>query len=116
VEVEPLPNDFADLHCQLHLKAPIGTKGQVLKLPTRAGRTAAAKALIEILADRFPNCFFVYQTRRKPLKRGIRGDVWAALNGTISYTVLKAALGVYVDAGRGRLLQTEECSPAKHRR
>jgi sRNA-binding protein len=61
----------------------------------RVARIAVAKATIELLAEKFPACFAVYEKRRQPLQRGIRGEIWAALNGTITYTALKAALGFY---------------------
>jgi sRNA-binding protein len=73
-------------------------------------RIAAAKGLIELLAARWPNCFFIYQTRRRPLKRGIRGDIWAALNNVITYTQLKAALGFYC-LNHGHLLACKADAP-----
>jgi len=71
--------------------APIGANS-VSRAVTN--RTAAAKALIEKLADRFPACFAVYEKRRRPLKIGIHDDLVAALDGTVSLRELKAALAL----------------------
>jgi ProP effector len=55
-------------------------------------RESARKA-IEILAERFPKCFFVYETRRQPLKVGIFADLLAT--GILSKEELHAALHHY---------------------
>jgi len=55
----------------------------------------AAAATIALLAETFPKCFSIYEGRRRPLKIGIRLDIQAALDGTITPTELHRALGVY---------------------
>src|SRR5262249_39090219 len=47
------------------------------------------------LAARFPECFAVPDTRRRPLKVGIDTDILAALSGTIRRTELIRALAMY---------------------
>jgi sRNA-binding protein len=54
-----------------------------------------AKALIAVLAAKFPKCFAVPDTRRRPLKVGIDADLLAALGGTIPRTDLFRALAMY---------------------
>jgi ProP effector len=57
---------------------------------------SAAEAVIELLAERFPKCFVVYERRRKPLKIGIHHDIMAALDGAITPVELGIALRFYV--------------------
>lgn len=52
-------------------------------------------AVIELLAERFPQCFAVYELRRRPLKVGIRDDIVAAINGAIEPRWLNRALSFY---------------------
>ena len=54
-----------------------------------------AKALIAVLAEKFPKCFAVPDTRRRPLKVGIDADLLAALGGAIRRTELIRALAMY---------------------
>ena len=54
----------------------------------------SAQALIELLAERWPHAFSVYQLRRKPLKIGIHHEIVAALDVTSEQ--LGLALRVYV--------------------
>jgi sRNA-binding protein len=58
-------------------------------------KRARTKAVITALAARFPECFAVPDTRRRPLKVGIDADILAALSGTIRRTELIRALGMY---------------------
>jgi ProP effector len=53
------------------------------------------KAVITVLAAKFPKCFAVPDTRRRPLKIGIDADLLAALGGTIRRTELIRALAMY---------------------
>jgi sRNA-binding protein len=53
------------------------------------------KALITVLAAKFPKCFAVPDTCRRPLKVGIDADLLAALGGTIRRTELIRALAMY---------------------
>jgi ProP effector len=62
----------------------------------RAAQIAAARAVIALLAERWPRCFFVYEKRRKPLKIGVHLDVMAALGDTVSRTQLGIGLRYYV--------------------
>jgi ProP effector len=52
-------------------------------------------AVIELLAETFPRCFFVFERRRRPLKLGIHGDVLAALDGAITKEECATALRLY---------------------
>jgi sRNA-binding protein len=54
-----------------------------------------AKALTAVLAAKFPKCFALPDTRRRPLKVGIDADLLAALSGTIPRTDLIRALAMY---------------------
>src|SRR5262245_12199567 len=58
-------------------------------------KRARTKAVIAALAARFPKCFAVPDTRRRPLKVGIDADLLAALSGTIRRTELIRALAMY---------------------
>jgi len=53
------------------------------------------KAVIAVLAAKFPKCFAVPDTRRRPLKIGIDTDLLAALGGTIRRTELIRSLAMY---------------------
>jgi ProP effector len=56
---------------------------------------ARTKAVITVLAAKFPKCFAVPDTRRRPLKIGIDADLLAALGGAIRRTELIRALAMY---------------------
>src|SRR5262245_19495710 len=58
-------------------------------------KRARTKAVITALAAKFPKCFAVPETRRRPLKVGIDADCLAALSGTIRRTELIRALAMY---------------------
>jgi len=58
-------------------------------------KRARSKAVISVLAAKFPKCFAVPDTRRRPLKVGIDADLLAALGGTIRRTELIRALAMY---------------------
>jgi len=60
-----------------------------------AKKRTRAKALIAVLAAKFPKCFAVPDARRRPLKVGIDADVLAALGDTISRTELIRTLAMY---------------------
>jgi len=61
----------------------------------RQKRSQAAAAAIALLAETFPQCFSVYQERRRPLKIGIHLDIEPALDGVITPAELHRALGFY---------------------
>ena len=58
-------------------------------------KRARSKAVISVLAAKFPKCFAVPDTRRRPLKVGIDADLLAALRGSIRRTELIGALAMY---------------------
>src|SRR5215468_2102312 len=58
-------------------------------------KRARTKAVITVLAAKFPKCFAVSDTRRRPLKVGIDADLLAALSGSIRRTELIRALAMY---------------------
>jgi ProP effector len=61
---------------------------------SKASRKAIT-ATIALLAERFPQCFALYERKRVPLKIGIRRDIEAALNGAITPIELSNALRMY---------------------
>jgi ProP effector len=56
---------------------------------------ARTKAVITVLAAKFPKCFAVPDKRRRALKVGIDADLLAALGGAIRRTELIRALAMY---------------------
>jgi ProP effector len=59
-------------------------------------RLAAAFELIGVLAERFPACFAVNPSYRRPLKLGIHVDILAQLGDMIAPRDLSNALRIYV--------------------
>jgi ProP effector len=51
--------------------------------------------MIELLAERLPQAFAVYERRRRPLKVGIHLDILVALDGAVTEAELRHALRVY---------------------
>src|SRR5262245_24827903 len=49
-------------------------------------------AVLALLAETWPKCFFLLEKRRKPLRTGIRDDILAVLDGAITPAELSAAL------------------------
>jgi ProP effector len=58
----------------------------------------AIRAVISLLAEKWPCCFSITESGRRPLKLGIRDDVLAALDGAIPAGKLSAALRWYVSS------------------
>jgi ProP effector len=58
-------------------------------------KRARTKAIIAVLVAKFPKCFAMQDTRRRPLKVGIDADLLAALGGSIRQTELIRALAMY---------------------
>jgi ProP effector len=52
--------------------------------------------ILELLAERWPSAFSIYEARRRPLKIGIHLDILAALDGAVTPGDLGCALRVYV--------------------
>jgi len=63
---------------------------------TKELRDTTVAAVIALLAERWPRCFFVREARRRPLKLGIHRDIRTATDGAL--TPLEA------EQGAGRLL------------
>jgi ProP effector len=59
-------------------------------------RDEAVDAVILLLAEKWPACFFVYEQRRRPLKLGIHRDILAVLEGIVTVQELRSALRCYV--------------------
>jgi sRNA-binding protein len=59
-------------------------------------RAAQNAALIALLAETFPACFVVQETKRRPIKVGIFDDIVAKLGGAIQSDELHHALRSYV--------------------
>ena len=62
---------------------------------TKRPRDTTVAAVIALLAELYPECFSVYQGRRRPLKLKIHLDIHAALDGAITPPELSRALGIY---------------------
>ena len=58
----------------------------------------AIRAVISLLAEKWPSCFSIIECGRRPLKLGIRDDVLAALDSAISAGKVSAALRWYVSS------------------
>jgi sRNA-binding protein len=58
-------------------------------------KAARAFAVIEMLARHWPQCFVIYEQRRRPLKIGIHTDIIAALDGVVSKSELRLGLSFY---------------------
>ena len=56
---------------------------------------ATVEAVIALLSERWPATFAVHESRRKPLKVGIFGDVMAAIDGAVTRAELGKSLGCY---------------------
>jgi ProP effector len=61
------------------------------------GRNAIVAA-VSLLAEKWPCCFSIPESRRRPLKLGIREDVLASLDGAIPAGKVSAALRWYVSS------------------
>src|SRR5262245_6104208 len=57
-------------------------------------KRARTKAVITVLAAKFPKCFAVSDTRRRPVQAGIDAGLPAALGGTMRRTELIRALAM----------------------
>ena len=55
----------------------------------------ACMVVIELLAETYPQCFAVFQERRRPLKLGIHHDILTALNGAITPRECANAMRMY---------------------
>jgi ProP effector len=53
------------------------------------------RPIIAELAERFPNAFFLFEKRRRPLKIGIFDDILARLDGAIEPGELEVGLSFY---------------------
>jgi hypothetical protein len=82
--------------------ASLGIEGLPLTKIASIGKAAAARhdqnvaKVLQLLAERWPRAFVVYQAKRAPLKRGIDQDITAAAPGTFTSDELKSALRFYV--------------------
>lgn len=61
----------------------------------RVQRAQKVAATLELLAERWPACFHLFEKRRWPLKVGIHIDIMAALDGAVTPSELRRALGCY---------------------
>jgi ProP effector len=60
-----------------------------------AARDQNVGAVLELLAEKWPACFSIYEQRRRPLKVGIHVDIVAVLDGAVTPTELSRALKAY---------------------
>lgn len=68
---------------------------QVRLISKREARKVAARAVIALLAERWPATFAVFEARRRPLKVGVHNDIIAALDGAVTAAELGSALRYY---------------------
>ena len=68
---------------------------QVRLISRREARAVAARGVIELLAERWPAAFAVFEERRRPLKIGIHDDIIAALDGAVTAAEIGGALRYY---------------------
>lgn len=73
----------------------VATPSQPSSQSRRQRRVADATAAIALLAEIFPQAFFIYGARRKPLKLGIRDEIVARLDGAVEPPELALALCLY---------------------
>lgn len=64
-------------------------------------------AVLQLLAEKWPLAFSIYEQRRRPLKIGIHRDIATALGGAVTSAKLKSALRFYV-SNLGYLLACRE--------
>ena len=68
--------------------------------PAKSSRYGEVRAVLELLQERWPNCFSIYEPRRKPLKIGIHEEILKALAGVVAKDELRNALRCYVSNAR----------------
>jgi ProP effector len=56
---------------------------------------SGVESVIALLAERWPRAFAIRESKRRPLKVGIHGDLLAALDGAMTAAELGDALGDY---------------------
>jgi sRNA-binding protein len=78
----------------------------LLALKSKSSAHAAIPAVLDLLAECWPNVFPKYERRRRPLKIGIHLDVLAALAGAVTATELAAALSVFT----GNMIYQKKCT------
>jgi ProP effector len=68
---------------------------------------AEVRAAFALLSEKFPECFAVFEQRRRPLKIGIHRDILARLDGALTPRELSSTLGCYTanPSYRRRLLE-----------
>jgi ProP effector len=64
----------------------------------RPGRSAQAREIVAILAEFWPNCFVLYEQRRRPLKVGIRDDLTEAAAAALTPAEIALALRHYTSS------------------
>src|SRR5215831_8473931 len=84
------------------IRVTLSTGAHLVRHHWRRGTSAmshnAILAVISLLAEKWPSCFSIIESGRRPLKLGIRDDVLAALDGAISAGKVSAALRWYVSS------------------
>jgi sRNA-binding protein len=63
--------------------------------PANRARDQNIAAVLDLLAETWPKCFFIYEQRRLPLKIGIHQDIIAVLDGAGTPIELRRALAYY---------------------
>jgi hypothetical protein len=84
------------------IRVTLSTGAHLVRHHWRRGTIAMSRhpilAVISLLAEKWPSCFSIIESGRRPLKLGIRDDVLAALDGAISAGKVSAALRWYVSS------------------
>jgi sRNA-binding protein len=73
-----------------------GTIALTKKEAKRAAQRRTIDAALLLLAERWPQTFFIHEAKRRPLKIGIRTDIAVALDGAITGAKISATLNAYV--------------------
>jgi sRNA-binding protein len=68
----------------------------------QSAREETVSAVLDLLAERWPKAFSVYEARRRPLKVGIHLDILQELDGAITPIELGRALACYCGNRRYR--------------
>jgi ProP effector len=78
----------------------------------RRKTSETVSAVLELLAQRWPQTFAIHEARRRPLKIGIHNDILAALGGAITPAELSTALACYT-ANLGYLRKLRRAGAAR---
>jgi sRNA-binding protein len=94
--------DLGARHSDDAVRADPHHSAKPLNHKAKFARQETARAVLDLLAERWPKAFFVYEARRRPLKIGIHLDILKELAGAITPVELGRALAYYCSNRRYR--------------